>query len=403
MQTELNNTQTKLLDLCAQTLFGKKDRELYTVSLEKVLEEAKKQTVFPIAYTALKAQDLSNSDYGILFSSIIAKNIRIQQGHFEIHRLFETNNIKYVTLKGVASASYYSEPLIRTMGDIDILVSPSDIEKADSLLESIGYNNLSGTEQNEIHIRYKRKDGLICELHRGVNGVPQNEARCEINKYLDGIFDCAVKYQTQNGCCIIPDSLHHGIILLLHTASHLTGEGIGLRHLCDWAVFVNKFSNDEFLKTFEKPLKSMGLWRFACALTLCCAEYLGCDSKEWAGTADSKLSSGLICDIITGGNFGQKDAGRYNQIKYISNRDNGTVDTKGAMGQLLSSINTKANKKCKFVQKHKLLLPLGWAAVVFSYFALVLRGKRKLDGLKTIENADGRKSIYSKFKLFEKQ
>ena len=32
----------------------------------------------------------------------------------------------------------------------------------------------------------------------------------------------------------IPAPFHHGLILLLHTVHHMLGEGIGLRHLCDW-------------------------------------------------------------------------------------------------------------------------------------------------------------------------
>ena len=201
----------------------------------------------------------------------------------------------------------------------------------------------------------------------------------------------------------MPSHFHHGVILLLHTATHLTSEGIGLRHICDWAVFVNSFSNDDFVKTFEAPLKQMGLWRFAQLLTLCCQKYLGADKKNFAGDCDSELLDAMITDIINGGNFGFKDEARYGHIKYISNRESDGISQKGAFSQLLMSINHKAKTKYNFVKKHKWLLPVGWVVVVFDYFGLVLSKKRKMDNINTINDAKHRQSIYNEFKLFKKE
>lgn len=46
--------------------------------------------------------------------------------------------------------------------------------------------------------------------------------------------------------------------MLLHVAGHLINTGIGLRHLCDWAVFVAKFSDEGFCEMFEDKLKAVG-------------------------------------------------------------------------------------------------------------------------------------------------
>ena len=57
--------------------------------------------------------------------------------------------------------------------------------------------------------------------------------------------------------------------------SHMTSESIGLRHLCDWAVFVNSISNNEFVGLFSENLKSFGLWKFAQIMTATSEKYLG--------------------------------------------------------------------------------------------------------------------------------
>lgn len=404
MQNQLNNTQKTLLSLCGNVLFDKCSDLPHEIDAAKVSKEAKRQTVFPIIYSALKKLSLDTQNDNAYFSQIVAKNMRMEFEHVAINNLLCTNNVPYVILKGAASASYYKEPLIRTMGDIDFLVNHCDIKRTDELLRSAGYITDDDINSDNKHIAYHKKISkitLICEMHRTVNGIPNNSKTEIINKYLSNIFDTSVKLQLSGGTCIVPDKFHHGLILLLHTASHLTHEGVGLRHLCDWAVFVNSIDNNAFISMFEKPLKEMGLWRFAQLLTLCCVEYLGCDFKAWAGNAEQQLLQNIISDILNGGNFGLKDIKRYNQIKYISNRENGDVSKRSAFFELLHSINAKTKCEFSFANNYKLLLPVGWLLTVLKYFYLVIKGERFADNISIINDANKRKSIYSEFKLFD--
>lgn len=399
LMQKINNNQKLLMDLCAKSLFDKDVTVPNEFDYKELIEESKRQTVFPVAYSLIK--DKCDDVDSKTFSQIIAKNIRVEFAHNEVHRILSENDIPYVILKGVASASYYKEPMLRMMGDVDVLVRPEDIAKADKLLNSICFVTTDNIDGDDMHIGYKRKDGISCELHRRINGVPNNDASNTINKYTEDIFAKTQEFKTSNGSCLVPSNFHHGIILLLHTASHLTSEGVGLRHLCDWAVFVNDFSNDEFVALFEQPLKEMGLWRFAQLLTLCCVKYLGCDTKEWAGECEQTLLEGIITDILNGGNFGFKDTDRYNQIKYISDREKGTTSKRSPVLQALYSINAKTKMDFDFVNKIKVLLPLGWVLTIFKYLYLVLVGKRSLDNASTIKGAQNRKNIYDEFKLYK--
>lgn len=399
LMQKIDNNQKLLLDLCAKSLFGKEVTIPGGFDCNELVEESKRQTVFAVAYSFVK--DKCDDVDSKTFSQIIAKNIRVEFAHNEVHRILSDNSIPYVILKGVASASYYKEPMLRMMGDVDVLVRPEDIAKADKLLKSIGFVTTDNIEGDDMHIGYKRKDGISCELHRRIGWAPNNRVGDIVNKYLDDIFEKSVEYKMSNGSCIVPCKFHHGLILLLHTATHLTHEGVGLRHLCDWAVFVNDFSNDEFVALFEQPLKEMGLWRFAQLLTLCCVSHLGCDQKEWAGQDDNNLIDSIVFDILNGGNFGTKDTDRYNQIKYISDRKEGVTAKKNPILQLCASINEKTKKEFTFVNKSKLFLPIGWIFTVCKYFYLVVVGKRKIDTISTINGAKQRKEIYNEFKLFE--
>ncbi len=399
MDCNISENQKILLNLCGKSLFGKKYDLPANFNVEDLIDEAIQQTVLPTIYPSIKTNADSNTDK--LFSQIIAKNMRVEFAHNEVHQVLFKNNIPYTVIKGVASASYYKEPMIRMMGDVDVLVSPDNILSADAALRKIGFVTSDRIDNDSMHISYKRNDGMVCELHRHINGIPKNETGDIINKYLTDIIEKSACFDMSNGSCVVPSLFHHGLILLLHTASHLTSEGVGLRHLCDWAVFINSLSNEAFLNAFEKPLKQMGLWRFAQLLTLCCVKYLGCVEKEWAGTADDSLLDEIIIDILNGGNFGKKDTERYSQIKYISDRETGEKGKKSLAVQLMVSINQKSKNDFKFINKYKFLLPIGWIMTICKYFYLVIIGKRNIDGVSTVLGAKQRKELYKEFELFK--
>ncbi len=176
--------------------------------------------------------------------------------------------------------------------------------------------------------------------------------------------------------------------MLLHTASHLTSEGVGLRHLCDWVVFASALSDAEFREFFEKKLKNFGLWRFAQVLTLLGIRYLGAPNRVWTLEAveshklDDATLDGLMNDILSGGNFGTKDMNRYREIKYISDRSEGTVGKNGLLRQGFKTMNTKVRRDYKTLGKHKALLPICYLAEGGKYIGLLITGKRKSSNTK---------------------
>ncbi|MBR5223437.1 MAG: nucleotidyltransferase family protein, partial [Clostridia bacterium] len=270
MKNNLTENQNILCDLCANVLFDKKIDLPKEIDIDELLKEANQQAVFTIAYTALKKLSFKNDFWEKLILHSAMKNARVCYDHIEIGDILTENGIEYVLFKGVASAAYYKKPDIRAMGDVDILINPQDIEKVHNLLLSIGYTTNDDIFKKDNHISYVRHiNGVrsVIEVHFKVSTTPDAVAD-EFDNCFKTVFEDKREISVLSGKCFVPSHFHHGVILLLHTATHLTKEGIGLRHICDWAVFVNSFSNDDFVKTFEAPLKQMGLWRFAQLLTL---------------------------------------------------------------------------------------------------------------------------------------
>ena len=411
----MNDVHSLLLQVVSAALFDKKAPDVAANQLMPLVHESKAQAVYPLAFTVIDSQlqeKLTDEQYAAcseeFFRYAIAGTQNLAE-HSELHELMTSNEMPYVAMKGLASAMYYPEPNLRSMGDVDFLVAKENVSQAVKLLESIGFKVDHGEEDDGIHIAYTRPPMSIWELHHSVNGIPNNEIGELIRAEMDKTIPTAESAEVDGSTCRLPDKFHHGLIMLLHTASHLTSEGVGLRHLCDWAVFASTLSDAEFREIFEKKLKRFGLWRFAQALTLLGIRYLGAPNRVWTLEAveshklDDTTLEGLMNDILSGGNFGTKNMNRYREIKYISDRSDGTVGKSGILRQGYKTMNDKVRRDYKILGKHKALLPIGYLAEGGKYLGLLLTGKRKSSGTKQMfKEAADRKRIYSSLKLFDK-
>lgn len=407
----MNSIHIQLLAIVGYQLFGGKEPQINTGDISDILKEAKAQTVFTTVFPLLqeKLKKLSPKEflqYQEEFYANVITNTNNFMEHAELHNLMTENGIPYVTMKGLSSAYYYPDTSLRDMGDVDFLVYEKDFERAKQVVLSAGFAVDHGDTSDSIHIAFNREPLSIWEMHRSINGVPDGEIGERIRADMATVIDTAELVELDGAMCRIPDKFHHGLIMLLHMISHMTSEGFGLRHLCDWAVFANSFSSDEFRNVFESKLKSYGIWKFSQMLTLASERYLGMPEKVWA--RDPETTDGLleefIIDILNGGNFGKKDMNRYREIKYISNRGERTVDNKNIFIQLFVTLNQKTYSDYRWIKKSKLFLPIGWIAEGGKYLGLLVSGKRKSKNTSAmLREAAKRKDIYSQMKLFEEK
>ena len=410
----MNEIQRLLLQGIGAALFGKRAPIAADNQITPLIKESKAQAVFPLLFSVLDGQlqeKLSPGQYAAQSEEFFRYAIAGTQNfaeHSELHELMTANEIPYVVMKGFASAMYYPEPSLRSMGDVDFIVRPEDLDKAGKLLEGIGFAINHGEEEESKHIAYTRPPMSIWELHRTVNGIPGGEVGGRIRAEMDRAIETAEPVNRDGVICMAPDKLHHGLILLLHTASHLTSEGVGLRHLCDWVVFASSMSDVRFREIFEKKLKRFGLWQFAQVLTLLGIDYLDAPKRVWALEAveshklDDTTLEGLMNDILSGGNFGTKDMNRYREIKYISDRGDRTVSSGGIIRQGFRTMNQKVCADFKTIGKHKILYPVGYFAEGGKYLGLLITGKRKSSNTKRmLKEAAERKKIYSSLKIFQ--
>ena len=380
-----------IFDLLGEALFNKKVN-ITDVNVDDIFEEASIQEVLPIIYGVLKEKGVFNSENEEKWKKSLNKRIAKGNGIFITHAIISNvfQDIEHTTIKGVASAKYYKEPFARIMGDVDVIVK--DIEKAKEILINHGYE-FSAKGEGLWHIEFKKRSVSV-ELHHKIHGIPDNNA--EVEKLFDDLYEKTEKFSTMFGDITVPSDFHHGLIMLLHMHTHFNASGIGLRHLCDWAVFVNHFTDEEFLALFEDKLKKIGLWRFVQIMSQA-STVIGLDYKKWMGKKDEKLIEFIINDIIKSGNFGRKDKNRSAELSFIpKDIEEKSSPIKQYFKYSIKSIYNIWPK----VKKYKILLPFAFVIYCFRILFRIFSGKSKIYNLK---KGYDRREMIGKLECFKKE
>lgn len=398
-----NKEYTLILQAVANSLFG----HSYAIDgqgadWQAVLDESVKQSVCYLVYDGIKDKSIIPKEvYASWFKYmyIYARdNAAVNLSHGYLDGLMNSHGIPYCIFKGMASEFYYPNPKLRAMGDVDFAVPKERFEEASRLLAQEGFE--MSAEEHICH-RVFKKGRVHLELHFEPAGMPEGKSREIAEEYFADLFD-GTSHDTLEGVSFRnPSRFHHGLVMLLHTYHHLLSEGIGLRHLCDWAVFVNSFTDEEFCEIFRERLERIGLWKFARVLSATARDRIGLPPREWIGNIDSGLTADLIQDIFEGGNFGKKDTSRVQEGAMISNR--GKDGVKGSKLLQLIRVKNEDAARNHSAFRNRALKPFGFAFLGIRYCFRVITGKRSAVDIKSLsDNAEKRKRIYSQFELFER-
>lgn len=208
----MTQEQQSLLNILSNSLFNH-----HNPVLKVPLREAQAQTVSGIVCAAMK-----DPTEQLLFMDA-SNSARIFYNHAVLHEWLSSSNIPYVILKGCASAYYYPDPTLRSMGDVDFLASADCLETAGQVLEAQGLKPWD--EEHIAHIVY-RGAGMHYEMHFKVASLPNGHAGELMEQYFSDVFDKAELKMVGDSQMMLPSPFHHGLVLLLHTVHHMTGEGI---------------------------------------------------------------------------------------------------------------------------------------------------------------------------------
>lgn len=384
-----------LLSLLSHALFERPLSLPENTDFEAVLGLAERHMVFGIVGEALGSLSEDALPRDLLLSlqektvSLLRQNARLAGCREHLCAFLKEQNIPAAILKGDSVAALYPTPELRVAGDIDCLLREKDLPEAINFLEAHGFAMVE--KDGEHHVVLK-KGSVMIELHRAVSGLPQGPVGVRIKELLADTLATAKAATIEGKSFPVPDSFHQGLILLLHMQQHMREGGLGLRQVCDWALFVAKDLTKEATPRLLEVLREVGLLRFAEAVTAGAVRHLGLPPERSPFTGgDIALADALFTDFLASGNFGNGNLDFVGSATVTLNREKG----KGALATAISSVSGKCKREWPISAKHPSLLLF---LVPFWVIRRVLRSPTR--PLSMLRSAGKRGKLYDRLELF---
>ena len=101
---------------------------------------------------------------------------------------------------------------------------------------------------------------------------------------------------------LLPAPDLNAVFVIRHMGQHFAGASISLRHIIDWATFVNGCSDESNVNWDDtiSAWKEMGILEFARCINSICVQWLGMDKDLFHGqlSNDEELVNRVLRDVI---------------------------------------------------------------------------------------------------------
>lgn len=246
-------------------------------------------------------------------------NVKYIQAHAMLNRklsqtvmLLNEAGITSVLFKGQGLAMNYPDPLLRQCGDIDLYVGDENYQKACSVLEAaFGTDEVNSESVKHYHMM---TDGVTVELHRIAETMPGILANRRFQQWtVQNLHGDSLRKVSLNGTLVnLPPFSFDPIYILHHAWHHFMNGGIGLRQLCDWAVYLHTYHDKIDVVELRKNLDMFRLNDVWQSFAYIAVNYLGLPPEEcplYKGENRRKAAR-MLDFIMDEGNFGKYDQHR---------------------------------------------------------------------------------------------
>lgn len=200
----------------------------------------------------------------------------------EINCKLMHDGVDSVLLKGQGVAINYPDSTLRHCGDIDLYIGQENFERSISrvlLWEDSGCEDMLVAK----HYGFSYK-GISVELHCMAEFLylPWRNRYLQrwTKKYLqrEELRQVAIDERTT---VFLPPYQFDALYILGHAWHHFVFlNGIGLRQICDWVMYLHRYHREINNTLLEQDLKKLGLWQGWCLLGYIAVNYLGLPPAE---------------------------------------------------------------------------------------------------------------------------
>lgn len=247
---------------------------LNSINWQAVYDLSCKLGVSALAYDGLTLGENLDIDedlyYKWLGQSAVKENLFAQ--HYHALKAFSEAcakaGIKVFVLKGLAFGINYPVPNHRSCGDIDVFCVHNDgtpaYQDGNEVAHRLGAEvDTHWYKHSKIHF-----EGVVFENHDYLICTREGKMYKELNQKLKAILlSDKIESRLYDTDALIPSTYFNALFQAYHSRAHFLAEGIGLKHVLDWATFLQKEQNNIDWDSYYKDCDEYHLKRFIVAMT----------------------------------------------------------------------------------------------------------------------------------------
>ena len=290
-----------------------------------ILTLARTQAVLPLLYDGLEElpENLRPGNRSLMnliayVDKIEKLNGMLDEAAVTISERLGSSGIRSVLLKGQGLAHLYRHPGHRQCGDIDLYVGRENFLKAAEEIRK--WPEISEEEpETEKHIGFRFRN-MVLELHREAYRFMDTGTDSLFRKWEDEELSkdgCRVRLvadapvsdtpeTSSDGSVTVPPVTFNAFYIFAHGFRHFMQGGLGLRQLCDLALFLHRHHGDIDWNKLENRLREFRLFREWQLFMGLLTDSLGlpADEAPFYDPALIPLSEKMLLQVLSDGNFG---------------------------------------------------------------------------------------------------
>lgn len=190
----------------------------------------------------------------------------------ELAGFYREHGIKMMVLKGYACSLDWPKPEHRPCGDIDIWQFGKQKEADDLLCSEKG---VKIDKSHHHHTVFYWRDFMV-ENHYDFINVHAHKSSSELEKIFKELgSDDSYFADVYGERVYLPSPNLHALFLVKHMASHFASSEISMRHVLDWAFFVEKHTREVNWNRLLSALDKYHMREFFNLINAVCVDDLG--------------------------------------------------------------------------------------------------------------------------------
>ena len=314
-----------------------------------------------------------------------------------------------LVIKGMVCRSLYPVPEHRPSTDEDLLINPAEFMQMHAALLEYGLEpvkpeaDLRESFEVSYHDPNRR---LFVEVHKELF-TREEPYMNRMNRFFRAVHLHAVPQEIYGISIRTPEPNDHLLYLLLHALKHFRNSGVGIRQICDIAVYSERNRDSISWGGLRRKLSEQNALEFARAVYRIADKYLlpGRSLPNYlAGwNIESADYEPMLEDVMEGGLYGTSTMSRAHSAVMTSSA---TARQHGSrMKALLHAVfqpRKDMKEKYRYLEKAPYLLPVAWAQRLARYWRELLRGDRRTNSpLDSIRVGSERIRLLQKYRIID--